>query len=198
MTTTSHHALTADRRAELLALAHDLAQLLRGGRLEVTFICTHNSRRSHLAQVWAQLAAREAGLEGVSTYSGGTEVTALNPNVAAALRRAGWSVEALSEGSNPVYAVEAPDASDSRQRCFSKLHDDDANPQEGFAAVLTCSSAASECPSLPGAALRRELLYEDPKAFDGTPDEAAAYDACCARISGEMRFLFRRVAELAR
>ena len=188
--------LSPDRCNELEAFAADIANLLERGQVPLTFICTHNCRRSHLAQIWAQLAADEAGLGDIRTYSGGTEVTALHPNVAEALRRAGLEVLRLDEGDNPVYEIQAPD-SRATQRCFSKVHDDPENPGEDFVAVLTCSSAASECPRVDGAVLRRELLYEDPKRFDGTPREASAYDECCAKIRREMRALFRRVAELS-
>ena len=37
---------------------------------QLNFICSHNSRRSHLAQVWAQIAAHRYGLPQVQSYSG--------------------------------------------------------------------------------------------------------------------------------
>jgi len=61
-----------------------LAQFVRDRhavRLEaqLTFICTHNSRRSHFAQIWAATAAANCGVNGVATNSAGTEATAFNP-----------------------------------------------------------------------------------------------------------------------
>ena len=46
--------------------------------VNLNFICTHNSRRSHLAQVWAQAAAAYYGIRNVCCYSGGTEETAVS------------------------------------------------------------------------------------------------------------------------
>ena len=48
--------------------------------INLIYVCTHNSRRSHLGQVWAAVAANYYGVEHVFTFSGGTEATAFNPN----------------------------------------------------------------------------------------------------------------------
>ena len=41
--------------------------------IRLNFICTHNSRRSHLSQIWAQTMADYYGIKNVTCYSGGTE-----------------------------------------------------------------------------------------------------------------------------
>ena len=41
--------------------------------IRLNFICTHNSRRSHLSQVWAQTMAYHCNIQNVFCYSGGTE-----------------------------------------------------------------------------------------------------------------------------
>ena len=46
-------------------------------RINLNFICTHNSRRSHLSQVWAQTIAKFYNINNVYCFSGGTEVTAM-------------------------------------------------------------------------------------------------------------------------
>ena len=43
--------------------------------IRMIFICTHNSRRSHLTQIWCQTMAFHFGIKNVSCYSGGTEAT---------------------------------------------------------------------------------------------------------------------------
>jgi protein-tyrosine-phosphatase len=191
---TEFDRIEADRRAALDALAAKIGpQLAAVDELPMTFICTHNSRRSHLGQVWAGVAARHFGIAKVSTWSGGTEATACNPRTVAALQRAGFSVEVGTEGDNPVYRVRAR-ADDEPMLCWSKKFDDYANPQAGFVAVMTCSSADEACPSVRGAWLRAAITYEDPKAFDGTERETEAYDERCAQIAREMLYLFERVA----
>jgi arsenate reductase (thioredoxin) len=187
--------IEAERRAQLEALARIVVDLGERATVPMIFICTHNSRRSHISQIMAQVAAREAGFEDIETYSGGTEVTAFHPNALAALERRGFRVEVETPGDNPVYALRQG-ADDHVIHCFSKLAGDEANPQEGYIAVMTCSSASEQCPALDGAVARVSILFEDPGKFDGTPGEAQAYDECCARIGREMRYLFRHAAEL--
>lgn len=157
------------------------------------FICTHNSRRSHLAEIWAATAAAHYGIAGVETYSGGTESSAFNPRAVAALQRAGFAIEKQSEADNPHYLVSfAPGGP--KMDHFSKKVDDASNPHEGFVAVMTCSQADQSCPFVKGAALRVALPYEDPKVADGTPGEAAKYDERTEQIATEMFYVFSKVS----
>jgi len=167
-------------------------QLDSGQKPKLVFICTHNSRRSHISQLWAKAAAQVYGVDGVEAFSGGTEATAFNPRAVAALNRAGFEISKATDGDNPRYIVrfgpKAPPA-----EAFSKVYTDPANPQTGFAALMTCSQADKNCPTVEGAAFRVAIPYEDPKAFDGTEEEALAYDARTTKISREMLFLFSMV-----
>jgi hypothetical protein len=71
--------VSEERRDALGKIAVDIvARLEAGDSAQLTFICTHNSRRSHMSQIWAQTAACYYGLDRVRAYSGGTEVTACN------------------------------------------------------------------------------------------------------------------------
>src|SRR5210317_2167582 len=64
--------------------------------VNLNFICTHNSRRSHLSQVWAQALADYYKVPNVTCYSGGTEATAMYPSAANALEASGFVITALS------------------------------------------------------------------------------------------------------
>lgn len=190
--TSEFDVIDDERRAALDELSGELASWLDDGRpVPMTFICTHNSRRSHMAQIWAQCAANAHGLDAVRTFSGGTEATAFNPRAVAAIERAGMDVRVSVDGDNPVYVVE--DGDGPAMQCWSKVYDDGANPSGDFVAVMTCQSADEACPFVPGAGLRVALPYVDPKAFDGTDREQAAYDERCAQIAREMLYLFREV-----
>lgn len=174
-----------ERRAQLARLAAFVAERRQQGQsAALTFICTHNSRRSQMGQVWAATAAAWLGVEGVRTFSGGTETTAFNPRAVAALQRAGFEIDDPG-GDNPHRRVrmgaQAPELS-----CFSKRFGDDANPHEDFAAVMTCAAADASCPTVPGAALRLGLPYDDPKVADDTAQETARYDERSQQIAAEM------------
>jgi arsenate reductase len=190
-----------ERKSELNALAQwAAARVMQGEQAPMVFICTHNSRRSHMAQVWAAAAAARVGLHGqIPTFSGGTESTACNPRTVGALERAGFGIDmvvpSLSGSSdNPTYAI-TPGDSVPPSICFSKAYDDAANPSSGFAAVMTCSDADRGCPLVYGADARFALPYVDPKVSDNTPEEAATYDARCRQIGTEMVYLMDQVSK---
>lgn len=182
-----------ERKRALREVSAFVAAKHRAGQVaELTFVCTHNSRRSQMGQLWAAAAAAHFGIEHVRTYSGGTEATAFNPRAAAAMQRAGFIIENPG-GDNPCYQVTF-DEEGPVIECFSKIYDDPVNPATGFAAIMTCSDADEACPVIKGAALRAPIRYDDPKVADGTPDEALAYDARCLQIATEMLYVFARVA----
>lgn len=160
---------------------------------QVTFICTHNSRRSQLAQAWLAALADWAGLTGIQTYSGGTEVTAIHPEAVGALSRSGFGIHCpFREQANPVYQVTFGQKADPL-RMFSKRFDDPENPNEHFIAVMVCTDAEEACPFVPGATHRFALPYLDPKHADGTADAPSIYDECSRTIASELLFVIRQI-----
>ena len=186
--------IPSDRKVELAKVANYIGERLSKSKpAELTFICTHNSRRSHLSQIWAQVAAEFYGLKGVATYSGGTEATALNPRAVAAMQRCGLKIVADDPAaSNPRYSVFTSDSA-SPQVCFSKAYGDAPNPSSDYCAVMTCSQADDACPLVMGCDLRMPIRYEDPKVADDTELEAQRYDERCAQICGEMLYMMSLV-----
>ena len=160
--------------------------------IRINFICTHNSRRSHLSQVWAQTMAFHFGIKNVYCYSGGTEATALFPMAAEALRDSGFHIAALSHGENPIYSIKYAD-NEPPVIGFSKKFDDDFNPKSGFAAVMTCSHADIGCPFIAGAEKRIPITFEDPKAFDNTPQQAEKYRERSLQIATELLYVFGQI-----
>ena len=167
-------------------------EIKRQDHADLIFICTHNSRRSHLGHLWAQMATNFYQLEGVNCYSGGTEATAFNPAAVQALERAGMIISREDHSVNPVYLVKFP-GSEKGIQVFSKKYTDPPNPGSNFIAVMTCSEADENCPIVYGAIKRHSLTYKDPKEYDGTPREGSGYDERCRQIAREMFFLFSRV-----
>lgn len=160
--------------------------------IRLNFICTQNSRRSHLAQIWAQCMAFHFGIGKLNCYSGGTERSALYPMTTEVLSRAGFEFDKLSEGQNPVYAIKYTD-NEHPIIGFSKKFDDAFNPTSDFAAVMVCSEAAENCPFVVGAAKRISVPYEDPKEFDNTSLEAEKYHEINIQIATEMFYVFSKV-----
>lgn len=161
--------------------------------VNLIFICTHNSRRSHMSQIWAATAAAYYAIEGIHTYSGGTEATAFHQNAIAAIARAGFKINnPTPQEANPHYQVSYAEEIPAME-CFSKKYDDPYNVSENFLAIMNCSQADAECPFVPGAASRVALSYEDPKAADDTEQEATTYDERCREIAIELFYLMSQV-----
>jgi arsenate reductase len=182
---------------ERKALLGKLADYIRnkrenGAAVALNFICTHNSRRSHISQIWAATAAAWYGLDFISTYSGGTEATAFNPRAVSAMERAGFKIEKPA-GENPHYQVRFSEEAPASE-CFSKTYDDEFNPQREFAAIMTCSDADENCPFIPGVELRLPLTYDDPKAADDSPEEQSRYDERVRQIGREIFYALQLVS----
>jgi arsenate reductase len=160
--------------------------------IRLNLICTHNSRRSHLSQVWAQTAAAHYAIKNVFCYSGGTEATAMFPMAAKTLAKQGFQIKTIAEGNNPVYAIKYAE-NEHPVIGFSKTFDDYFNPQSEFAAILTCSSADKGCPFIAGAEKRIPITFEDPKAFDNTPQQAEKYEERSVQIATEMFYVFSQI-----
>lgn len=182
--------IAEDRKVVLQPLADFIkAKLEAKETIRLNFICTHNSRRSHLSQVWAQAIGAHFGIKDMASYSGGTEATALFPSAAEALESAGFQIQKLSEEKNPVYSIKYAENTQGLIG-FSKKFDDTFNPANGFAAILTCDSANEACPFVPGSEKRIPITFLDPKAFDGTPQQAEKYQERSLQIATELFWVF--------
>jgi len=160
--------------------------------IRINFICTHNSRRSHFSQIWAQTMANYFNIKNVFCYSGGTEATALFPMVAETLEFSGFVVKKISEGNNPIYSIKYA-KNEHPIIGFSKKIDDDFNPKSEFAAIMTCSQADGGCPFIAGAEKRVPITFEDPKAFDNTPQQAEKYNERSLQIATELFYVFSQI-----
>ncbi len=185
--------ISTERKIILQPLV-DFIQKKTTNHLEIrlNLICTHNSRRSHLSQVWAQTAASYFNIKNVFCYSGGTEATALFPMAAKTLENQGFKIKVISEGKNPIYSIKYAE-NEHPIIGFSKTYDDDFNPQSEFVAILTCSHADGDCPFIAGAEKRIPITFEDPKAFDNTPQQAQKYEERSLQIASEMFYVFSQI-----
>jgi arsenate reductase len=186
--------IISDERKAILKPLTDFIQSKVSSHQEIriNFICTHNSRRSHLSQVWAQTMAHYFNIKNVFCYSGGTEATALFPMAKETLKNTGFQIKTLSEGENPVYSIKYAE-NEHPIIGFSKKLEDDFNPKSEFAAIMTCSQADGACPFISGAEKRIPITFEDPKAFDATPQQADKYTERSLQIATELYYVFSQI-----
>ena len=184
----------SDSRKEILDefVSYIVAKNNAKANINLNFICTHNSRRSHMSQIWAQVASAFYNIDKVNCYSGGTEATAMFISVKETLEDQGFVIIKLSEGSNPVYAIKY-DEDLLPIIAFSKTYDDNYNPKSNFSAVMTCDHADKNCPIIHGAEKRFAIRYRDPKEFDNTDLQKEKYKERSTQIAEEMFYVFKNV-----
>lgn len=189
----SPDSISKDRRIALQPLIDYIQNKLAADQpIRLNFICTHNSRRSHLSQIWAQTMAYHFNIKNVFCYSGGTEATAMFPKVAETLRNQGFEIQLLSTHENPVYAMKYAQ-NEVPVICFSKEYSNDFNPQNEFGAIMTCNNADEGCPLVLGAEARFPIKYDDPKVSDNTPEQTKVYAERSLEIATEMFYVFSQV-----
>ena len=186
-------SVSEERKVVLKPLADYIQNKVNANEeIRLNFICTHNSRRSHLSQIWAQTMAFHFGIKNIFCYSGGTEATAMFPKVAETLTHQGFQIQQLSQEQNPLYAIKFDDNKHPIIG-FSKTYFDDFNPKSNFAAIMTCSNADEGCPIVFGAEARFPIKYDDPKAFDGTEVMNEKYAERSLQIASELYFVFSQI-----
>ena len=168
------------------------SKLSKNKEVRLNFICTHNSRRSHFSQVWAQTAAAYFNIKNVFCYSGGTQTTALFPVVAKTLEQSGLKIKTITTGNNPIYTIKYGE-NEHPIIGFSKSYNDDFNPKSKFVAILTCSQADGGCPYIAGAEKRIAITFEDPKDFDDTPQQEQKYQERSLQIATEICYVFSQI-----
>ncbi len=193
---TDNTAIGAERSGTLNEIVTQIVQdLKRYETVQPLFICTHNSRRSHMAQLWLHTAAEFYGIDSIKPYSGGTEATAFNKNAIEALQRAGFTITPSQIIGNQQTYLVSTGRPNVERLIFSKKFDNPINPKKEFFAVMVCSEADKSCPLVPGADARFSLPYDDPRYFDGTPSVSAKYDETCRLIAHEMFYLMEKVKD---
>lgn len=181
-----------DRQLILDSLVDAIKQRTSANKeVAVNFVCTHNSRRSQFAQFWGTVMASYFDVQHVLCFSSGVEITALHSNVVNTIKNLGVEVS-HSGKKNPIYALTYAEKA-APMKMFSKLLEDEINPQQSFIAVMTCAEADEGCPFVPGAIARIPLRYEDPKRFDGTNEVEKAYETTSQLIANEMKYVFSKI-----
>lgn len=188
--------ITETRKQELenLALVID-ESLTQFGKAEITVICTHNSRRSQLGQLWIKVAAIHYGIKNIYTFSGGTEATSFNFRMVNAVKEYGFKVKQLDENTNPKYQIPLDETDESMDILYSKVYSENYNPQTNYIAIMVCSQADEGCPFVTGAFKRISLPYLDPKEFDDTELESIKYLEKVKEIGREMLYMLSKTAK---
>ncbi|MGB1207310.1 MAG: hypothetical protein ACPG5B_16810 [Chitinophagales bacterium] len=183
-----------ERKEKLISLGGYISSKIKANKTpKLIVICTHNSRRSHIGQLWLAIGADYYGLSKIETFSGGTEATAFNIRAVNAFQRIGFEISTQNEtDENPIYEINWKYKMQP-YNAFSKKYEDEPNPRENFAAIMVCSSADQDCPIVFGCDFRLSLPYDDPKNFDDTDLEQEKYDERVKQIGREILFSLNQI-----
>ncbi len=185
-------SISQERKEILETFIQFLKKRKRDKIINIQFICTHNSRRSHLSQIWSQTIANYFNLSNIHCYSGGTEETAVFPQIVETLKCNGFEIKPISQGENPIYSIKY--GINSKPIIgFSKKIENHFNPVSDFVAIMTCSQADKECPIVKGATVRFSIPFEDPKLFDDTVQQQEKYMERSIQIATEMYYIFSQI-----
>ena len=189
--------ITENRKQELenLSLVID-ESFTKFGKAEITVICTHNSRRSQLGQLWIKAAAIHYGIKDINTFSGGTEATSFNFRMVNAVKEYGFKVKQLDQNTNPKYHIPLHETDESLDILYSKVYSENYNPQSNYIAVMVCSQADEGCPFVAGAFKRISLPYLDAKEFDDTEFESIKYLEKVKEIGREMLYMVSKTTKI--
>lgn len=188
--------ISDDRKNLLLSISDKIFEEFEDrDKVNLNFICTHNSRRSQLAQVWSFFAIEYFKLENIYAFSGGSEVTAFHRNTVKCLQKTGFdfNVEDFSH-QNPLYLISFK-GTKKTTKGFSKTFDSDKN-EYPYIAITTCDHADQNCPFIPDAIHRFHLPYTDPKTADNTEFQNDKYLETSKKIAGELFIIFQELQNL--
>ncbi|WP_413512829.1 low molecular weight phosphatase family protein [Myroides odoratus] len=185
--------LKEERKDILLGLAQSIDRERKAQQsVNLMFICTHNSRRSQFAQIWAQAAVAYYELDNILCYSGGTEETVLFEGVVETLQHQGFFIGVVAQGANPIYSIKY-EPNGVPILGFSKRYTSFFHPADQFIAIMTCSQATDACPFVSGAKQSIALAYEDPQVFDGQYEQKAMYSKKSLEIAKEIFYVFAQL-----
>ena len=149
----------------------------------ILFVCTHNSRRSQFAEIWAN-TINCILKQKIKIFSAGIFKTAVHYQVINAIRDAGFNIRKKGNNYYLKYSNNYKEI-----KIYSKKIDD-INTNSFLIVINTCSDADINCPSLPNTLERFLLSYEDPKISDNTKFEKKIYQETCKKIASEIFYLF--------
>ncbi len=192
---TINELIDREIKTERITLLQPLVQYMRSSIVrnetpQLNFICTHNARRSQMAQAWSFAAAAFYAVS-VDCFSGGTEVTEFHESAVQALRNMGFDLQ-KGTGVNPPYQLKINSES-TALTMFSKCYNHPFNPVDDFAAIMTCAEADENCPHIPGRVFRYSLPYQDPKLYDDSSDAIQKYNERCEQIGTEILYIFSQI-----
>jgi len=184
----SFASISNNRKKKLDDISSKINEYVQNDKeLNLLFVCTHNSRRSQFAQVWAHLAINYFGLLNLNSFSCGSEQTIIHKNTIIALESFGFRVQKVKSNITNFYFSE-----NLYVKCFSKTFHHNSLPDNQIISLMTCDDADKNCPFIAGSLSRISLPYNDPKVYDDSSECMAEYKKTSNHIAQEIFYIFSK------
>ena len=159
---------------------------LKNNYPKIIFICTHNSRRSQLAEIWSHTFSFIFKKKN-KIFSAGTSKEEFNIRAINVLEKIGFKIK--EEGKKYIFNFsENCNSIHMYSKDISEL-----NLKNHFITIMTCADSDKNCPAIPNALARILLSYKDPKSFDNSKQETNKYIATSKKIALELFYLFKNL-----
>ena len=147
----------------------------------IVFLCTHNSRRSQLCQVWGSILSKIYNID-LKFNSAGTEKTEVYKTVFYCFSNVGVEIK----DSKVFYR-------DLSLSLNSKVLEEIQSDK--FISIMTCSDAEKSCPSDSRSIKNISMTYQDPKVFDYTEKEKDEYLKTSKLIAKELNYVLKKLVD---
>ncbi len=145
----------------------------------IVFLCTHNSRRSQLCQIWGSILSKIYKID-LNFHSAGSEKTEVHKNIFYCLSNAGVKV-----GDNKIHFEDL--TINLRSKRLGEIK------AKKFIAIMTCSDAEKSCPTDPRSIKNIKIIYEDPKIFDNSEREKEEYYKTSKSIAEDLNYIIKKL-----
>ena len=146
----------------------------------IVFLCTHNSRRSQICEVWGKVFA-EIYRKKININSAGAFKTVVHSQVYESIVKCGLVVDNKKE----IFFDKK------KFKLNSKTID--SLTMKNFIAVMTCSNAEKSCPNDPRSIRNIKMFFNDPRIYDETDKMSREYLNTTIYIAEELNYIFKNI-----
>ena len=167
------------QKDRLELIANELNKKIKETNVLV-FLCTHNSRRSQICEVWGSIFSLIYKKE-ILINSAGTIKTSVHKEIFNVLKKCGVSVNENEEIAFKNLLIKL------KSKTLDQI---DAKK---FIAIMTCSDAEKSCPIDSRSVKNINMFFKDPKVYDNTKYMEEEYLKTNSNIAEELNYIFKRI-----
>ena len=146
----------------------------------IVFLCTHNSRRSQICEVWGKVFA-EIYRKKININSAGAFKTVVHSQVYESIVKCGLIVNNKKE----IFF--------DKKKFKLNSKTTDSITMKNFIAVMTCSDAEKSCPHDPKSIRNIKMFFNDPRIYDETDKMSREYLKTTTYIAEELNYIFKNI-----